>query len=175
MPNLTIETERLELIAATVESLEVETDLPRLRALLHVDVPENWPMPLYDDDARQQFLSVLNADPAAAGWTSWYIIVPDGAGRKTLIGSVGAGGPPDESGAIMIGYSLLDQFHGKGYATEALQGFLAWAGRHPGLRRVIADTYPHLKASIRVLEKCGFVQVEAGPEEGTIRFELWCR
>lgn len=119
-------------------------------------------------------MPVWLADPAAAGWTSWYVIVPHGAGRKTLIGSVGAGGPPDESGAIMIGYSLLDQFHGKGYATAALQGFLAWAGRHPGLRRVVADTYPHLKASIRVLEKCGFGRVGAGLDEGTIRFELWC-
>lgn len=136
----------------------------------------NWALP---KDVFSRFkaadMSVWLADSAAAGWTSWYVILPDGAGRKTLIGSVGAGGPPDESGAIMIGYSLRDQFHGKGYATEALQGFLAWAGRHPGLRRVVANTYPHLTTSIRVLEKCGFGLVGAGLDEGTIRFELWCR
>lgn len=75
----------------------------------------------------------------------------------------------------MIGYSLLDQFHGKGYATEALQGFLDWVKREPTLRRVVADTFPNLTASIRVLEKSGFVRCGAGSEEGSIRFELSVR
>jgi RimJ/RimL family protein N-acetyltransferase len=72
----------------------------------------------------------------------------------------------------LIGYSLLDQFQGKGFATEALHGFLDWAKQHPGLRKVIADTFPHLAASIRVLEKNGFARRGAGADEGSIRFEL---
>jgi RimJ/RimL family protein N-acetyltransferase len=38
-----------------------------------------------------------------------------------------------------------------------------------------ADTFPHLTASIRVLEKNGFVRCGAGADEGSIRFELAVR
>lgn len=96
-------------------------------------------------------------------------------GKRTLSGSVGACGLPDSDSKIVIGYSLLDQFHGKGYASKALRGFLDWAKREPSLRRVVADTFPHLTASIRVLEKNGFVRSGAGTDEGSIRFELSVR
>jgi [ribosomal protein S5]-alanine N-acetyltransferase len=38
--------------------------------------------------------------------------------------------------------------------------------------RVTAHTLPELRASIRVLEKCGFAFVGDGVEAGTIQFEL---
>ena len=175
MPNLTIRLDRLELIAATKELLHAEEDLPRFAQGLQADIPSNWPTPLYDSDARQHFLRIVNENTEAVGWTAWYILLCDEAGSKTLIGSVGACGLPDEDGDIVIGYSLLAQFHGKGYATEALRGFLERLTQHRDLRRVVADTFPHLTASIRVLEKNGFVRCGSGGEEGTIRFELLVR
>ena len=39
------------------------------------------------------------------------------------------------------------------------------------VRRFIGYTYPHLIASVRVLEKNGFLYCGAGEEPGTIRFE----
>lgn len=172
---LAIRSERLELIAATKELLRAEDDLAQLAQALQADVPDNWPTPLYDRDARQHFLDIVSDDPEAIGWTAWYILLCTQPARKTLIGAVGACGVPDEAGCIVIGYSLLDQFHGNGYATEALRGFLAWATRDLRLRQVMADTFPHLTASIRVLEKSRFVRSGTGNEEGTIRFELAVR
>ena len=175
MLNLTIRLERLELIAATKELLQAEADRPQLARGLQAEVPSNWPTPLYDNNARQFFLTVVSENSEAVGWTAWYILLPDESGRKILIGGVGACGLPDEEGKIVVGYSLLDQFHGRGYATEALQGFLDWARQDSRLRKVIADTFPHLTASIRVLEKNGFVRCGAGADEGSIRFELAVR
>lgn len=172
VPSLTIRLARLELIAATKELLLAEDDHRQLAQGLRAEVPDNWPTPLYDNDARQFFLTVVSDNPKAVGWTTWYILLCDASGKKTLIGGVGACGLPDQNGEIVIGYSLLDQFHGKGYATEALRGFLDWAKQHPELQKVIADTFPHLAASIRVLEKNGFVRCGAGADEGSIRFEL---
>jgi RimJ/RimL family protein N-acetyltransferase/ribosomal protein S18 acetylase RimI-like enzyme len=170
--NLTIQLARLQLIAATKELLQAEADPTQLARCLQADVPDNWPTPLYDNDARQFFLSVVTEKPEAVGWTTWYILLLDTSGKKTLIGGVGACGLPDEDGKIVIGYSLLDQFQGKGFATEALRGFLDWAKQDPRLRKVIADTFPHLAASIRVLEKNGFVRRGTGADEDSIRFEL---
>lgn len=175
VPRLTIRLDRLELVAATKELLEAEDDLERLGQHLRADVPANWPTPLYDSDARQHFLRVVSENPDAVGWTAWYILLLDDMGKRTLIGAVGACGLPDCDGKIVIGYSLLDQFHGKGYATEALRGFLDWARREPSLRKVVADTFPHLTASIRVLEKNGFARSGVGTDEGSIRFELLVR
>ncbi|NLX97113.1 MAG: GNAT family N-acetyltransferase [Rhodopirellula sp.] len=172
MPQLTIRLDRLELIAATEALLQAEEDVPQFAQHLQAEVPRNWPTPLYDSDARQHFLRVVKENSEAVGWTAWYILLIDQLGKKTLIGAVGACGQPDDEGQIVIGYSLLDQFQGKGYATEALRGFLEFAKRHPSLRKVVADTYPHLMASIRVLEKNGFVRCGSGAEEGTMRFEL---
>jgi [ribosomal protein S5]-alanine N-acetyltransferase len=175
MLNLTIRLDRLELIAATKELLQAEDDHTHLGHGLQAEVPSNWPPTLYDDNARQFFLAVVSENPKAVGWTTWYILVPDELDKKTLIGGVGACGLPDEDGKIVIGYSLLDQFHGKGYATEALQGFLGWAKETSRLRKVIADTFPRLATSIRVLENNGFARRGAGADEGSIRFELVIR
>ncbi len=164
-PSLTITLARLELVAATKELLQAEGDHTQLARCLQADIPENWPTPLYDNDARQFFLSIVTKNPEAVGWTNWYILLPDQQGKKTLIGGVGACSLPNENGEILIGYSLLDQFQRKGFATEALRGFLDWAKQHPGLRKVLADTFPHLTASIRVLEKSGFVQSGPGADE----------
>jgi RimJ/RimL family protein N-acetyltransferase len=175
MPSVTIRLNRLELIAATKELLQAEENLEELGRELQAKVPSNWPTPLYDNDARQFFLTVVSENPEAVGWTTWYILLPDESGKKTLVGGVGACGLPDDDGKIVIGYSLLDQFHGKGYATEALRGFLDWARQNPRLRKVVADTFPHLTASIRVLQKNGFVRCGVGADKGSIRFELAIR
>ncbi|MRR52257.1 MAG: N-acetyltransferase [Rhodocyclaceae bacterium] len=172
MSHLTLRTDRLKLIAATRELLETEGDLTQLAQGLQAEVPSNWPMPLYDSDARSHFLRVVSENPEAVGWTTWYILLAESTRTMTLVGAVGACGLPDVDGTIVIGYSILDQFQGKGYATEALCGFLKWARQHPRLRRVFADTYPRLVASIRVLERNGFIRCGKGTEEGTIGFEL---
>lgn len=77
----------------------------------------------------------------------------------------------------MIGYSVLDEFQNYGYATEALCHLIPVIFSRPGIRRIIATTYTELKASIRVLEKCGFVPVGEtsggnGIEEGTVMLVL---
>ncbi|MEN6626513.1 MAG: GNAT family N-acetyltransferase [Candidatus Sumerlaeia bacterium] len=167
-----IRTGRLELIAATPQLLDAEGDHRQLSILLNADIPANWPTPLYDGDARNFFHRVLTENPETAGWTSWYILLVGEDGAKTLAGAVGACGLPDPDGNMIIGYSMLDQFQRKGYATEALRGFIEWAAQNPDLRRVAADTFPHLVASIRVLEKIGFTPCGPGTEAGTIGFEL---
>jgi ribosomal-protein-alanine N-acetyltransferase len=62
-----------------------------------------------------------------------------------------------------LGYWVRTDRAGRGYATEAARGLLAWGFRHLDLHRVTAFTDVDNAASARVLEKCGFTR------EGVVR------
>jgi [ribosomal protein S5]-alanine N-acetyltransferase len=55
-----------------------------------------------------------------------------------------------------LGYALLPEFEGHGYATEAAGAVLSHAHTVLGQRRILAITNPDNTGSIRVLEKLGF-------------------
>jgi len=62
-----------------------------------------------------------------------------------------------------LGYTLNQDYWGQGFATE-VAGLLIELGREElGLHRIEATCDPKNAASIRVLGKCGFAQVERRP------------
>lgn len=56
---------------------------------------------------------------------------------------------------VDIGYALLPEFWGRGYAREAAAAVLSYGARAVGLARIVAITTPHNASSIRLLEKIG--------------------
>jgi RimJ/RimL family protein N-acetyltransferase len=89
-----------------------------------------------------------------------------------LVGSGGFKGRPDPDGSVEIGYSMVEEFQGRGYATEAVRALAAWAFAHPGVSQVVAETMPGNTGSLRVLEKIGFRPVDGASEPGALRFAL---
>ncbi|MBR0237560.1 MAG: GNAT family N-acetyltransferase [Thermoguttaceae bacterium] len=63
----------------------------------------------------------------------------------------------DSSGVAEIGYGILEEYQGQGYATEAVEAALRWAFQNPNVTVIEAETDDDNAASKRVLEKCGFV------------------
>ena len=59
-----------------------------------------------------------------------------------------------------IGWVLASQWHGKGYATEAVRAAVAWGDRHFSPARTTCLIHPENLASIRVAEKCGYREFE---------------
>jgi [ribosomal protein S5]-alanine N-acetyltransferase len=162
-------TGRLELIAATpVLARAAATSAAALGALLEAEVPRGWP-PALMADHQEQWARQLEADSQLAGWLAWYIVQVTPA---VLVGSIGLAGRPEADGTVECGYSMVAKYQRRGYATEAMGGIIDWAFAHPEVRRIRAHTYPHLTASIRVLEKNGLSHVGGGDEPGTLRFEL---
>jgi [ribosomal protein S5]-alanine N-acetyltransferase len=56
---------------------------------------------------------------------------------------------------VDVGYALLPEFWGQGYAYEATSAVLAYGNRTLGLQRILAITTPSNDSSIRLLGKVG--------------------
>jgi ribosomal-protein-alanine N-acetyltransferase len=167
-----IETTRLKLIPATIALARAEIgDRGEFARLLGASVPDNWP-PETAADVLPLFLGWLEAAPDRVGWFGWYALVAgDEAALPVLVGGGGFLGPPRD-GVAKMGYSVLPQFQRQGYATEMVRALVNWALGQQGMVRIVAETEWANPASVRVLEKAGFVSVGPTAEPGGTRFEL---
>ena len=77
----------------------------------------------------------------------------------------------EKDGSCEIGYGILEEHQGQGYATEAVQAACRWEFQHPEVTALEAETDPGNAPSHRVLEKCGFLPNGIIGEEGP-RFSL---
>ena len=77
----------------------------------------------------------------------------------------------DEHGVAEIGYGILEEYQGQGYATEAVTAACCWAFQHAEVKSLEAETDSENTASQRVLEKCGFRSNGSAGKEGP-RFTL---
>ncbi len=167
---IVVETKRLHLVAATLETLAAEADRERLGALLGAEVPVEWPPPLNDDDSLRFWISRLTEQPDASGWVAWYFVRAEAGAARVVVGNGGFKGKPSADGVVEVGYSLFPRFQHHGYATEAVGALIEWAFAHDAVRSVIAETLPDLSASIAVLRRLGFTRVPQSSEPGVIRF-----
>lgn len=173
-----IRTRRLDLVPATGEILSADlNDHKRLSRLLDAEVPAAWPPAEMTREVLSEFYRMESekTDPLFACWY-WVRDEPSAAGR-VLIGSGGTGSAISGPETVLLGYSVLDAFQNRGYATEAVLGMIPTIFSHPRISRIMATTFPELKASIRVLEKTGFTctgptQAGEGLEEGSLGFVL---
>ncbi len=168
-----IKTKRLIIRHWTIDLVRAEIeDRERFSALLKADVPENWP-PEILADALPWFLQQLETTQDALGWFGWYVLhTNETSPPPTLIGSIGFKGPPRVDNTVEIGYSLLPQFHGQGFATEMINLIVHWAFSHAEVSRIIAETTPDNIPSLRVLEKIGFTTIGKGTEPTGLLLEL---
>lgn len=162
-------TDRLRLVAGTkvLAAAEIE-DRVEFAKLLGALVPETWP-PDNLRDVSGYFYGLHREHPEWESWLTWYAIRIDDD-YPVLCGGIGFKGPPDKRGMVEIGYSVLPEFQGQDLATEMVAGIVQWAKHQPEVRQIEAETNIDNKASVRVLEKNGFMRVGPGLEPNTIRF-----
>jgi RimJ/RimL family protein N-acetyltransferase len=88
----------------------------------------------------------------------------------TTLGSVGFFGPPtpadDGVPETEVGYGLVAEAWGWGFATEALRALLVHTDES-GVR-IRASVAPENARSLRVLAKCGFTQLRGPNEDGEL-------
>ncbi len=160
-----LQTQRLTLIPFTLELAETTVNnRDKLPQLLSVHVPDNWPQPDYAE-IMPMIVEGRRKDPSSAEWIRIIVHTLD----QAVIGDIGFIEPPDEGGSVEFGYSIVPEYQGKGYATEAARAMIEWAFEQPPVKRVSAECLKDNYASIRVLEKAGMRQIE--PEDDLLRWE----
>ena len=117
------------------------------------------------DVLREAYTEMLNgaiAHPNERAWYAmWMIELRDG----THVGELCFKGvSPD--GTVEIGYGIDEHYQGHGYATEAVSAVASWAAQQEGIKCVEAEAEEDNPASLRVLEKSGFVPTGERGEEG---------
>lgn len=107
------------------------------------------PHPFGQGDAEDFVVQVAAQNPAKA---ATFLIEHEDQGPVGVIGMF-----EDADVAPETGYWIGRPFWGRGFATEALEGALVWAGKRWKRRALMAGHFADNPASGRVLEKAGFL------------------
>ncbi|MCR5540383.1 MAG: GNAT family N-acetyltransferase [Ruminococcus sp.] len=142
-----IETNRLKIYVASHEAMETFIEAQTVYVL------------------KAAYTEMLNGcldHPDQWDWYAiWMIELKDG----THIGELCFKGLSAD-GIAEIGYGISEEYRNNGYAAEAVRAVVEWAFSNPDITAVEAESVPDNIASIKVLEKCGFVLNGEIGEEG---------
>ena len=100
----------------------------------------------------------LRLRPADGPWLLRPILLRGEAGARTAIGYLNFPGGPDDAGRAEVGYTLLPDARGHGYAIEAVRAAIEWAIEVHGIRRFRAAVAPDNERSRNLILKLGFRQ-----------------
>jgi len=168
-PLRVLQSRRMTLVAATPELVAADlAGREELGEALGAVVSEEWP-PEYYGSVTMRAAEAQLRDPSEHGWSIWYLLSSTHEPPK-LLGISDFKGKPDHAGRVEVSYSILQSFRLQGYATEAVARLVTWAFAHQSVREVSAETMPHMRRSIRVLEKNGFKLTGRGSEQGVVRY-----
>lgn len=152
-----------------MKKTEVKTKRMLLRPMTDEEI-ETLSERADNDELRAAYGEMLDGcrrDPENRIWYApWEMTLKDSQER---IGEIGFKGPVKEH-SVEVGYGILKEHEGNGYASEALKAMTQWAFGQKDVVFVEAETAEDNAASKRVLEKCGFAPDGTG-EEGP-RFVL---
>nr|WP_240733964.1 GNAT family protein [Dyella soli] len=123
----------------------------------HPDVAryQGW-QPTQLDEARRWIAGQNPTDTPAPG--QWFQRAIRRLESGALIGDLGACMPAEPGMWVDIGITLAPSAQGRGFASEALAGFLAWLFAGQLVRRVTASVDPRNQACMRLMGRLGFRQ-----------------
>ncbi len=148
-----LQTERLTLIPFTTQICKnlINEDYSDLDNI-GLKKGKSWP----DEDVLEtlpKIISNLSLVESPTGFESWMIIK-----NKTseIIGDLGFKGFNYEKGNIDIGYGLIKEERGKGYAEEATKTLIKWAFSEEIVKEITARCLIDNIGSIKLLKKLNF-------------------
>jgi [ribosomal protein S5]-alanine N-acetyltransferase len=156
--SILLTTARLKLFPCTVEIAQAAlTNKSHTESLLGVRVSDDWYTCEVQDFFPEYALGSTSED-LLQGWGAWFMVHQH---ERVLIGDLGFGGKPDETGTVEIGYEVLEAYRHQGYAMEATLKLVEWALTQSAVKRIIAHCTQDNLASIQILKKLGMQQIES--------------
>lgn len=148
-----LQTERLILIPFTTQICKnlIHNDFSDLYSI-GLKRGKSWP----DDDVLEtlpKILTNLSLVEAPTGFESWMIIKND---TLEIIGDLGFKGFNYEKGNIDIGYGIIKEERGKGYAEEATKALIKWAYTEEVVKEITARCLIDNTSSVKLLKKLNF-------------------
>ena len=161
--------------------IRLKTRRLELRHLRSEDIPEffayrsdvetnrlqGW-IPHTLKDARDFFDNSIRQIPdIPATWVQLAILERQ---QHKLIGDIGIYFSPDDPHEVKFGYTLAKEYHGCGYATEAMTALIDYLYQTMNKTRFIALIAPDNLPSIRLATRLGFIlsesETESEPDDG---------
>lgn len=151
---------------------QFETDRLRFRPIEKSDI-EHW-LPFFDNNPSLRFLGMgaspykdlsslekcmfwLNRqmDRKLKGQYGQLAVIEKDSGKFIGVAGLIYRNEMGVENELEVTYSLLPDFHGRGYGTEAAKGFMNFAFNNVGLQTVISIIHQENSASINIAEKNG--------------------
>ena len=125
-----------------------------MRAEPHVARFQSWDN--FGRDQGREFLDGVDGrKPGAPGWFQFALERKED-GR--FVGDCGLKTVETDNRLAQVGYTIAPPYWNRGYAQEAVKALVAYAFASFPLHRITASIDPRNAASLRVLEKTGFVK-----------------
>lgn len=145
--------------------------------------PSDWPFfrALREDPAIMRYMAAIAPEKEtqrlfALRLTSKYLFVIRRHDDPTPLGDIGLQISDHHPEEADIGYTIVPQAQGQGYASEALQAVCDYGFTQAGVKAVNAYVLADNGGSVRVLEKAGFVRtqvLEKAYEIDGVRYDDW--
>ena len=158
---------RIALISSLAQSMTtLETERLRLRPMTEADAPFllevlNEPAFIRNigdrgvrtvEEAREYMKERITSQYERHGFGMWLVEIKEIGDPVGICGLIKRETLDD----IDLGFSFLERFWSRGFASEAASAVLARAFRALKLTRIVAIVAPHNGSSVRLLEKLGF-------------------
>ena len=108
-----------------------------------------------EEDGRAFLEPTAQRNPGDPGW---FQFVLERKEDQRFVGDCGLKTSETDPRLAQIGYTIARPYWNQGYATEAVRGLLEYSLANFPIHRIIASVDPRHIASVRVLEKAGFVK-----------------
>ncbi len=147
-----VRTQRLPMVSWTAELIDaVLHDSSPLETIVGATLAPGFPNHPVRNLVLPTTLARVRCHPGYGWWNGMIVHTGD----RVVIGSMGFKAPPDDDGAVEIGYDIVPNYQGQGYATEMGRAFVHGAWQQPSVRPITAECLSDNLASIRVMEKLG--------------------
>ena len=128
-------------------------DIFEYRADTEANKYQGW-IPKTSDDVQEFITEKVCPEINQPGtWFQFAIVKKE---NNKLIGDIGVHFLPYDDFQVEIGCTLNKEYHGKGYATEALKEIISYVFGGLNKRRIIASIDPRNQSSIKLFERLGF-------------------